>query len=127
MTTDPAATVTVIPPSTVTVTKDAPVPRQVNSPGPVSSDGLPPAPTFLPELVAFDDQFMATLQRNGFVVYDRAMGLKQAHATCAMLRNGEPSDLVSQKFLGVNPEITWQMATQFVGTVRGVYPGCFPR
>lgn len=127
--TPPPVTVTTVvvqqPPKTVT-RQAAPPPSWQGGPAPIDSAGLPPAPTVIPALIPFNDEFMATLERNGIAIYDRPLALKQAHATCSMLRDGEHPDLVSRKLMGVNPNINWQGATQVVGIVRDVYPGCFP-
>ncbi|MEX7470210.1 DUF732 domain-containing protein [Mycobacterium adipatum] len=50
--------------------------------------------------------------------------LSRAHATCAMLRDGESRDLIVSKLMGVEPQLDWQMAAQFVSVTSSTYPNC---
>ncbi|MFC6129597.1 DUF732 domain-containing protein [Mycolicibacterium llatzerense] len=99
------------------------------SPPPVTQTiaAVPPTRTLsgpIPDLVPYNDEFLAAIQRNGWTIWDRTMMLRRAHEACGMLRGGESSPLIAQKLLGVEPQLTPQMATQFVSTVSAVYP-CF--
>ena len=41
-----------------------------------------------------------------------------------MLRAGEPRQLISQKLVGVEPQLTMQMVWQFTEIVSVSYPNC---
>ena len=41
-----------------------------------------------------------------------------------MLRAGEPRSLISQNLVGVEPQLTMQMAWQFTDIVSASYPNC---
>lgn len=110
-----------LPPSTVTVTAPPPPPvtQQVAVP-----QAPPTAPSVIPDLVLYNEQFLGLIQQRGWAVWDRQLMLNRAHATCSMLRDGESPDLIASKLMGVERQLSWQMAVQFVGTVRDAYPNC---
>lgn len=110
------------PPSTVTVTAPPPpVARPVAVP---PSQDVPIAPSVIAGLIPYNERFLAMIQQRGWAVWDRELMLERAHSTCSMLRDGENPDLIANKLMGVEAQLSWQMAAQFVGTVRDAYPNC---
>lgn len=110
------------PPSTVTVTAPPPPPvtQQVAVPPPV----VPVAPSTIAGLIPYDEYFLTLIQQRGWAVWDRKLMLERAHSTCSMLRDSEHPDAIASKLMGAERQLTWQMAAQFVGTVRDAYPNC---
>lgn len=112
------------PPPVQTVTVTAPPPpvaRQVAIP---PSQAVPVAPSVIAGLIPYNERFLAMIQQRGWAVWDRELMLERAHSTCSMLRDGENPDLIANKLMGVEAQLSWQMAAQFVGTVRDAYPNC---
>ncbi|WP_349318973.1 DUF732 domain-containing protein [Mycolicibacterium canariasense] len=120
----PPVTVTTVvvqqPPTTVT--QQAPPP--VRPPVSVSSNGQPVAPSVLPDLTPYNDEFLEALRLSGWVVWNPVLMTQRAHSTCSMLRDGEPRTLISQKLVGVEPQLAFQTAMQFTNLVTAVYPHC---
>lgn len=105
-----------------TVTKQAPPPQR--PPAPVSSNGLPVAPSVLPDLIPFNDEFLDALRASGWVIWNPTLMTQRGHSTCSMLRDGESRTLISQKLMGVEPQLAFQAAMQFTNIVSAVYPNC---
>lgn len=54
----------------------------------------------------------------------RADRTERGHSTCSMLRDRESRALISQKLMGVEPQLAFQMAMQFTNVVTSAYPNC---
>lgn len=90
-----------------------PPPTSLPPPPPVTSTVVvstvvaapPAAPTptrlsaLLPDLLPYDQRFLATLQADGWQVWDPALMAQRGHETCAMLRDGVPRAEIAQDLL----------------------------
>lgn len=111
-----------LPPATVTVT--APPPPPVTKQVAIPPQAAPTAPSVIAGLIPYNERFLTMIQQRGWAIWDRNLMLERAHSTCSMLRDGENPDLIASKLMGVEAQLNWQMAVQFVGTVRDAYPNC---
>jgi hypothetical protein len=118
----PPVTVTTVviekPPTTVTQVATPTTPR------PVVLPVKPPLAGPLPDLMPYNGQFISNLRMSGWVVWNEALMVQRGHETCAMLRDGEPRNLISQKLIGVEPQLTFPMALQYTNIVSASYPNC---
>lgn len=116
------------PTATATFTADVPAAKTMRPPPPppppprVLPTGV--APTRLPDLAGYNDEFMIILKRNGWTIWNSSLMVQRGHSTCSMLRDGEPRDLISRKLMGVEPQLTYQMAYAFTQIVTASYPNC---
>ena len=78
----------------------------------------------LPDLMPYNGQFINNLRASGWAVWNEALMAQRGHETCAMLRDGEPRSLISQKLVALEPQVTFARAMQFTNIVSASYPNC---
>jgi hypothetical protein len=115
----------ITPTKPVTVTVQAP-PKTIQAAQPPVTvfPSRPPLQGPLPDLIPYDRQFIANLQARDWVVWNPALMAQRGQEACVMLRDGEPRGLISQKLVGVEPQLTLAMAWQFTEIVSDTYPNC---
>lgn len=118
----PPVTVTTVvvqqPPTTVTKEAKPTVEE------PVVLPVKPPLAGPLPDLMPYNGQFINNLRASGWAVWNEALMAQRGHETCAMLRDGEPRSLISQKLVALEPQVTFARAMQFTNIVSASYPNC---
>jgi hypothetical protein len=119
----PPRTVTVLPPSTVTVTKEAPPPV-------AQPVGLPPGQVSVESPDPRDPQFIANMRAQGWAVTDERLMAMRAHQVCGTLQDGLAPSVAVERLLitaGVAmpyPQTDITQAQQFVTAVINTYPNC---
>lgn len=112
------------PPVTITtVIKQVPAPTGGWAP-PVVLPSKPPLQGPLPDLMPYNDQFVANLRAHTWNIWDMPRIIRRGHETCQMLRDGEPRELIVSKLLTVEPQLTRPMGMQFTEIVSDSYPNC---
>ncbi|MCV7254162.1 hypothetical protein H7J86_18535 [Mycobacterium hackensackense] len=107
-----------------TITNVAPPPTWDRPTPPVVFPSKPPLAGPLPDLMPYNAEFLSNLRVYGWTIWNEAVMIQRGHETCAMMRDGEPRGLISQKLIGVEPQLTMQMAMQFTNIVTSAYPNC---
>lgn len=113
------------PPATVTRTRTAPpVTVTATPPEPPELPVRPPLTGPLPDLAGHNDAFLARLVDSGWTIWNPALMAQRGQEACAMMRAGEPRELIVNKMLVVEPLLTRPMAHQFLQIASATYPNC---
>jgi hypothetical protein len=90
--------------------RSTPVTQSAPAPAPLPSTSTTPKP-----LPTKDDLFIATLERDQGVPFDRVKALSSAQWVCAQFAQGQDMALVTRRMQAGNPDQTPAQVTDFVG------------